>query len=207
MLVGGQAKRDPSVFMLLADELPGIGNKRLSDLVGSLGVSSFDMRAVIMSEIVSMMQCCILLLVLVLCVLTAASSLGIAKLEAMHPPRGQFVEVQGVRLHVAVLGCDTPADDPPIVLIHGSRSLSRLSWFACTAQTGSPGRGMVGAITQVAWAFFYLFTLPRWPEASRWTDSGCGRACTGCGRCRREPTRRGPFRCHAARTAGSRAPA
>src|SRR5882724_468272 len=41
---------------------------------------------------------------LVLAVLAAATSLGLAQLEAAHPPTGQFVTVQGVRLHVAVLG-------------------------------------------------------------------------------------------------------
>jgi pimeloyl-ACP methyl ester carboxylesterase len=59
---------------------------------------------------------------LVLGVLAAATSLGLAQLEAAHPPTGQFVNVQGVRLHVAVLGLPpaSPGADPAVVLIHGA---------------------------------------------------------------------------------------
>jgi hypothetical protein len=46
----------------------------------------------------------LLTVVLVLALLAAVTSLGVAKLEAAHPPTGQFIDVQGVRLHVAVLG-------------------------------------------------------------------------------------------------------
>jgi pimeloyl-ACP methyl ester carboxylesterase len=55
-------------------------------------------------------------------VLAATTSFGVARLEAAHPPTGQFVEVQGVRLHVAVLGLEhgTPGAEPAIVLIHGA---------------------------------------------------------------------------------------
>jgi pimeloyl-ACP methyl ester carboxylesterase len=55
-------------------------------------------------------------------VAAAATSLGVARLEAAHPPTGQFVEVQGVRLHVAVLGLprDAPGAEPAIVLVHGA---------------------------------------------------------------------------------------
>ena len=40
----------------------------------------------------------LLILTLFLGVLATVSSLGVARLEAAHPPSGQFVEVQGVRL-------------------------------------------------------------------------------------------------------------
>jgi pimeloyl-ACP methyl ester carboxylesterase len=61
-------------------------------------------------------------LILVLGVLAAATSLGVARLEAAHPPTGQFIEVQGVRLHVAALGLarDAPGAEPAVVLIHGA---------------------------------------------------------------------------------------
>jgi pimeloyl-ACP methyl ester carboxylesterase len=54
--------------------------------------------------------------------LAAATWLGVAKLEHAHPPTGQFVEVQGVRLHVALLGLahDAPGANPAVVLIHGA---------------------------------------------------------------------------------------
>jgi len=44
------------------------------------------------------------------------------ELEAAHPPTGQFVEVQGVRLHVALVGLarNVPGADPVLVLIHGA---------------------------------------------------------------------------------------
>jgi pimeloyl-ACP methyl ester carboxylesterase len=58
----------------------------------------------------------------VLAVLAAVTSLGVARVEAAHPPTGQFVEVQGVRLHVAELGLarDAPGAEPAVVLIHGA---------------------------------------------------------------------------------------
>ena len=59
---------------------------------------------------------------LILGILAAATALGVSHLEAVHPPTGQFVEVQGVRLHVAELGLerDAPGADPAVVLIHGA---------------------------------------------------------------------------------------
>jgi pimeloyl-ACP methyl ester carboxylesterase len=62
------------------------------------------------------------LLILTLAVLAATTSLGVARLETEHPPTGQFVEVQGVRLHVADLGLarDAPRAEPAVVLIHGA---------------------------------------------------------------------------------------
>jgi pimeloyl-ACP methyl ester carboxylesterase len=64
----------------------------------------------------------LLKVVLVLALLAAVTSLGVAKLEAAHPPTGQFIDVQGVRLHVAVLGLarDAPGAEPAVVLIHGA---------------------------------------------------------------------------------------
>jgi len=61
-------------------------------------------------------------LLLTFVLLAAATSFGVARLEAAHPPTGQFIEVQGVRLHVAVLGLapDDPRAEPAIVLIHGA---------------------------------------------------------------------------------------
>jgi pimeloyl-ACP methyl ester carboxylesterase len=71
-----------------------------------------------MSDIVSIL----LLVALVLGILAATTSLGIARLESTHPPTGQFVEVQGVRLHVAAIGLPrgAPGAEPAIVLIHGA---------------------------------------------------------------------------------------
>src|SRR5947209_8746662 len=64
----------------------------------------------------------LLILTVVLGVLAATTSLGVAQLEAEHPPTGQFVEVQGVRLHVADLGLPrgAPGAEPAVVLIHGA---------------------------------------------------------------------------------------
>jgi len=64
----------------------------------------------------------LLVLMVFFSVLAATTSFGVARLEAAHPPTGQFVEVQGVRLHVAVLGLerDAPGAEPAIVLIHGA---------------------------------------------------------------------------------------
>ncbi len=59
---------------------------------------------------------------LVLGSLAAATALGIKHLEIAHPPTGQFVEVQGAQLHVAVIGLEreAPGADPAVVLIHGA---------------------------------------------------------------------------------------
>jgi pimeloyl-ACP methyl ester carboxylesterase len=64
----------------------------------------------------------LLALILVLGVLAATTSVGVARLEAEHPPTGKFVEVQGVRLHVAELGLSRgmPGAEPAVVLIHGA---------------------------------------------------------------------------------------
>src|SRR5438132_3030187 len=75
-----------------------------------------------MSAIVSLILLYLVSLTLILGVLAAVSAVGVAQLEAAHPPTGQFVEAQGVRLHVAVLGLarDAPGADPAVVLIHGA---------------------------------------------------------------------------------------
>ena len=75
-----------------------------------------------MSGIVPTILFCLLVLTLVVGVLAVATSFGIARLEAAHPPTGQFIAVQGVRLHVAVLGLprDSPGAEPAVVLIHGA---------------------------------------------------------------------------------------
>jgi len=69
-----------------------------------------------------MILCYLLVVTLLLGMLATASSLGVARLEAAHPPSGQFFEVQGVRLHVALLGSpgNAPGADPAVVLIHGA---------------------------------------------------------------------------------------
>src|SRR4051794_25150112 len=60
--------------------------------------------------------------VLIFGLLAAATSIGVAKLEAAFPPTGQFVEVEGVRLHVVELGLarGTPGAEPAVVLVHGA---------------------------------------------------------------------------------------
>src|SRR5947207_1985527 len=75
-----------------------------------------------MSGVVPTLLLYLLVLTLLAAVLAAATSLGVARLEAAHPPLGQFVEVQGVRLHVAVLGVPrgAPGADPAVDLIHGA---------------------------------------------------------------------------------------
>jgi len=64
----------------------------------------------------------IIALVLMLCLLVAMTRFGVARIEAAHPPAGQFMEVEGVRLHVAELGLPrgSPGAEPAVVLIHGA---------------------------------------------------------------------------------------
>ena len=59
---------------------------------------------------------------LILVALAIATCLGVSRLEAAHPPTGEFVDVEGVRLHVVTLGLapDNPHAEPAIVLIHGA---------------------------------------------------------------------------------------
>jgi pimeloyl-ACP methyl ester carboxylesterase len=55
-------------------------------------------------------------------VLAIATWLGTLRLKVAHPPTGDFVEVEGLRVHIAVLGLPPGATgaDPPLVLIHGA---------------------------------------------------------------------------------------
>jgi pimeloyl-ACP methyl ester carboxylesterase len=75
-----------------------------------------------MSGIVQVVLFYLVVVVLIFGVLAATTSLGIARLEAQHPPAGQFIDVHGVRLHVVVLGLspDHPDAEPALVLIHGA---------------------------------------------------------------------------------------
>ena len=60
--------------------------------------------------------------VIALGALGAVTLFGVAWIEASHPPAGQFVEVENVRLHVAEMGLarDAPGAEPAVVLIHGA---------------------------------------------------------------------------------------
>ena len=75
-----------------------------------------------MSGIVEIVLFYLVVIVLIFGALAAMSSFGIARLEAQHPPTGQFIDVQGVRLHVVVLGLpvEHPDAEPALVLIHGA---------------------------------------------------------------------------------------
>jgi pimeloyl-ACP methyl ester carboxylesterase len=75
-----------------------------------------------MSAMASVILLNLVIFTLLLGALAATTSLGVWRLEAAHPPTGRFVEVQGVRLHVDVLGLprEAPGADPPVVLIHGA---------------------------------------------------------------------------------------
>jgi|SRR5665213_202756 len=48
--------------------------------------------------------------------------IGSRLIERVHPPRGRFIEIDGLRQHIVELGVNTsaPANAPPIVLIHGA---------------------------------------------------------------------------------------
>ena len=59
----------------------------------------------------------LLVVVLLLAALAAVSFVGARLIERRFPPTGQFVEVDGGRLHVVVLG---RADAPPVLLLHGA---------------------------------------------------------------------------------------
>lgn len=47
----------------------------------------------------------------------AAARPGLAAIEAAFPPRGRFVEVEGLRVHYVEMG---PEEGQPVVLIHGA---------------------------------------------------------------------------------------
>jgi len=54
----------------------------------------------------------IIALIIMLGLLVAMTRFGVARIEAAHPPAGQFVEIEGVRLHVAELGLPVAARAP-----------------------------------------------------------------------------------------------
>jgi hypothetical protein len=70
----------------------------------------------------SMVPIALLIVALALGLLVATTKIGVARLEAEHPPTGQFVDVHGTRIHVAELGLDrdAPGAEPAVVLIHGA---------------------------------------------------------------------------------------
>ena len=47
-----------------------------------------------------------------------------ARVERDHPPRGRFVDADGVRLHYLDRGPANKADDPPVVFLHGNSILA-----------------------------------------------------------------------------------
>src|SRR5471030_2844207 len=57
-------------------------------------------------------------------VLVIVTAYGIAQVDAAHPATGQFIEVDGDRLHIAEIGisCGQRGADPAIVLVHGASS-------------------------------------------------------------------------------------
>src|SRR5256714_11505502 len=75
-----------------------------------------------MPDIISTIVLYFVALTVVFGLLAAVTSLGVARLEAAHPPSGEFVDVQGVRLHVVVLGVprSSPEAEPAVVLVHGA---------------------------------------------------------------------------------------
>lgn len=56
----------------------------------------------------------------VLIVGAVVTLIGSWLIERAHPPRGRFVEIGGVRQHVAESGSDASEQKPPLVLIHGA---------------------------------------------------------------------------------------
>src|ERR1700722_11955201 len=48
------------------------------------------------------------------------SWIGKMLIERMHPPRGRFVDVGGLRQHVVEIEASEPRQDTPLVLIHGA---------------------------------------------------------------------------------------
>ena len=58
-----------------------------------------------------------ILIALLLITLAVISRLGTAAIERAYPPSGQFVDIDGGRLHIVELG---RADAPAVVLLHGA---------------------------------------------------------------------------------------
>src|SRR5438105_2319627 len=75
-----------------------------------------------MPDIISTILFYFVALTVVFGLLAAMTILGVARLEAAHPPSGEFVDVQGVRLHVVVLGVprNSAEAEPAVVLVHGA---------------------------------------------------------------------------------------
>lgn len=62
-----------------------------------------------------------MILIAVLASLALVTALGTAWIERAYPPRGRFVDVKGVRLHVVdMVPPGAPADALPVVLVHGA---------------------------------------------------------------------------------------
>src|SRR5689334_6293311 len=57
-------------------------------------------------------------LVLLALALAAVTAIGALVIARRHPPAGEFIAVDGARLHVVQLGTVTGA--PPVVLLHGA---------------------------------------------------------------------------------------
>jgi pimeloyl-ACP methyl ester carboxylesterase len=64
----------------------------------------------------------LLVFALVLAALAIMTAFGIARIEAAHPPAGQFIEIEDVRLHVADIGLarGSPGAEPAVILVHGA---------------------------------------------------------------------------------------
>lgn len=84
----------------------------------------------------------LLVLVVVVAALLIMSALGVARIEAAHPPSGQFVTVDGIRLHVDQLGLarGSPGSEPAVVLIHGASGNMEDMRLALGAQLGRSHR-------------------------------------------------------------------
>jgi pimeloyl-ACP methyl ester carboxylesterase len=78
--------------------------------------------------------------------LGSAAALGVAACgragagpELRHPPIGDFVSVDGLRVHYVDTGADTGAAGPPVVLIHGASGNLRDFTFSLTDQLAKEG--------------------------------------------------------------------
>jgi pimeloyl-ACP methyl ester carboxylesterase len=60
------------------------------------------------------------LLIAVLLVLFVLTRIGAANIEKSYPPVGEFIEINGARLHYVHVPAGPNADLPPIVVIHGA---------------------------------------------------------------------------------------
>jgi pimeloyl-ACP methyl ester carboxylesterase len=104
-------------------ELCSVSNRCLCGRINPIGAArTGDGQYLCPASVIDIVMLYLVALVLIIVFLAAITSLGVARLEAAHPPTGQFIEVQGVRIHVAVLGlaADAPGAEPALVLIHGA---------------------------------------------------------------------------------------